>query len=140
MPLKTSPSQTKAILFYDGTCAFCHGVVRFVLPRDKYDLLQFSPLQGETIKKKNIDTKDMNSIILYTEKGETLYKSDAAIALLERLGAFWSVLGKIVKVIPRSIRDLLYDLIAKIRYKLAGKMEGQICPVLPKNYQSKILL
>ena len=140
MPLQTSPSQTKAILFYDGTCAFCHGVVRFVLPRDKYDLLKFSPLQGETIKKKNIDTKGLDSIILYAENGETLYKSDAAIALLERLGGFWSVLAKIVKVIPRSIRDMLYHLIAKIRYKLAGKTENQICPVLPKNYQSKILL
>ena len=140
MSLKTSPSQTKAILFYDGTCAFCHGVVRFVLPRDKYDLLQFSPLQGETIKKKNIDTKGLDSIILYTENGETFYKSDAAIALLERLGGFWSMLAKILKVIPRSIRDILYDMIAKIRYKLAGKMEDQICPILPKNYQSKILL
>jgi predicted DCC family thiol-disulfide oxidoreductase YuxK len=136
MPIKASPSQTKAILFYDGTCVFCHAVVRFVLPRDKYNLLKFSPLQGESIKKKNIDTKNMKSIILHTQDGETLYKSDAAIALLERLGGIWFILAKIVKLIPRTIRDILYDLIAKIRYKLAGK----ICPILPKNYQSKILL
>ena len=86
MPIKLPPSQTKAILFYDGTCAFCHGVVRFVLLRDKCDLLRFSPLQGETIKKKNIDAKGMKSIILLTPGGKTYYKSDAAIALGELLG------------------------------------------------------
>ena len=140
MPIKTLPSQTKTILFYDGTCAFCHGVVRFVLSRDKYDLLRFSPLQGETNKKKNIDAKGMKSIILLTPDGKTYYKSDAAIALGELLGGIWSVLAKIVKVIPTKLRDILYDLIANIRYKLAGKIEDETCPVLPKNYQSKILL
>ena len=140
MPLKTSPSQTKAIHFYDGTCAFCHGVVRFILPRDKYDILKFSPLHGETIKKKNIDTKGLDSIILYIENGETLYKSDAAIFLLEQLGGIWFILAKIMKHIPRVLRDAIYDLFAKVRYKIAGKIEGDSCPLLPKNYESKILL
>ena len=140
MTLKTSKPKTKAILFYDGTCAFCHGIVRFVLPRDKDDLLMFSPLQGETIKKKKIDAKGFKSIILHTEDGITSYKSDAAIAVFERLGGIWFVFAKIVKLIPQSIRDSLYDIIAKIRYKLAGKTKGDLCPLLPKNYQSKILL
>jgi predicted DCC family thiol-disulfide oxidoreductase YuxK len=140
MPLKTSSSQTKAILFYDGTCPFCHAVVRFVLPRDKYDLLKFSPLQGETIKEKHIDPMGMDSIILYTENGETLYKSEAAISLLMRLGGPWFILAKIMKLIPRVLRDAIYDLIAKIRYKIAGKTASDSCPLLAKNYQSKILL
>ena len=140
MSFKAPSSQNKAILFYDGTCAFCHAVVRFVLLRDKYDLLKFSPLQGETIKKKNIDAKGMKSIILYTQNGETYYKSDAAIALFERLGGIWRVLAKIIKSMPKFIRDNLYDLIAKIRYKLAGQIKDKTCPLLAKNYQSKILL
>ncbi|TNF45424.1 MAG: DUF393 domain-containing protein [Epsilonproteobacteria bacterium] len=140
MWFKPSHPQTKAILFYDGTCAFCHTMVRFVLIRDKYDLLSFSPLQGETIKEKNIDTEDMKSVILYTQKGEILYKSDAVIFLLKQLGGIWFILAKIIKLIPRILRDSMYDLIAKIRYKIAGKIEGGSCPLLPKNYQSKILL
>jgi predicted DCC family thiol-disulfide oxidoreductase YuxK len=140
MSLKSFKPQTKAILFYDGTCAFCHFIVRFVILRDKDDLLRFSPLQGKTIKEKKIDTKDMNSIILYTQDEEILYKSDAGIALLERLGGIWLVLAKLIKLIPKMFRDAFYDLIAKIRYKIAGKIEGQTCPLLPENYQSKILL
>ena len=140
MALIPPPSQTKAILFYDGSCTFCHATVRFVLPRDRYDLLYFSPLQGETIKKKKIDTKDMTSIILYTDDGKTFYKSDAVIALLERIGGIWFILAKILKIIPRVIRDMCYDFIAKIRYKIAGKTDAKSCPILPKIYQSKILL
>jgi predicted DCC family thiol-disulfide oxidoreductase YuxK len=140
MWFKTSYPQTKAILFFDGTCPFCHAMVRFVLVRDKYDLLNFAPLQGETMKEKNIDTRGMDSIILYTENGKTLYKSDAAISSLERLGGLWFILAKIMKLIPRVLRDLFYDLIAKIRYKMAGKTAGDSCPLLAKNYQSKILL
>lgn len=137
---KASHPQNEAILFYDGTCAFCHAIVRFVVVRDKNNLLTFAPLQGETIKEKNIDIMDMNSIILYIQNEETLYKSDASIALFERLGGVWFIMAKIIKFIPKILRDALYDLIAKIRYKIAGKRESKTCPLLPKNYQSKILL
>ncbi len=140
MWFKTSQPQTKAILFYDGTCAFCNAIVRFVIVRDRNDLLTFSPLQGETIKEKNIDIVDLDSIILYTQNGETLYKSDASIALFQRLGGLWFIMAKISKFIPKVLRDAVYDLIAKIRYKLAGKIEDKTCPLLPKKYQSKILL
>ena len=140
MWFKTSQPQTKAILFYDGTCAFCNAIVRFVIVRDRNDLLTFSPLQGETIKEKNIDIVDLDSIILYTQNGEILYKSDASIALFERLGGVWFIMAKISKVISKVLRDAVYDFIAKIRYKLAGKIEDKTCPLLPKNYQSKILL
>ncbi len=140
MWFKTSHPQIKAILFYDGTCAFCHAIVRFVVRRDKHDLLTFSSLQGETIKEININIPDLDTIILHVENGETLYKSDAAIALFERLGGVWFILAKIVKIIPKIIRDIMYAFIAKIRYKLAGKIEDKTCPLLPQNYQSKILL
>ena len=138
--VKASQPKNEAILFYDGTCAFCDAIVRFVLIRDKNDLLNFAPLQGETIKEKNIDILDLDSIILSTQNGETLYKSDASIALLERLGGIWFIMAKIIKLIPKILRDMMYDFIAKIRYKIAGKIENKTCPLLPKNYQSKILL
>ncbi|WP_309494504.1 DUF393 domain-containing protein [Sulfurovum sp.] len=140
MWFKTPQPQTKAILFYDGTCAFCHAIVRFVVVRDKNDLLAFAPLQGETFKEKNIDTVDLDSIILYIQNGETLYKSDASIALFERLGGIWFIMAKMSSFIPKVLRDSLYDFIAKIRYKFAGKIENKTCPLLAKNYKSKILL
>ena len=138
--MKTAHPTNKAILFYDGTCAFCSAIVRFVIVRDRHDLLTFAPLQGKTIKEKHINVADLDSIILYIENGETLYKSDAAIALLERLGGLWFIIAKISKCIPKILRDFVYDFIAKIRYRIAGKIDPKSCPLLPKNYQSKILL
>ena len=138
--IKSLQPKNSAILFYDGPCAFCNAIVRFVIVRDHNDLLTFSPLQGETIKEKNIDINDMQSIILYIDNEETLYKSDAAIALLERLGGIWFIMAKIMKLMPKVLRDALYEIVAKIRYKIAGKIETQTCPLIPKNYQSKILL
>ena len=135
-----SHPKNKAILFYDGSCAFCYAIVRFAVVRDKNNLLTFAPLQGETIKEKNIDIMNMNSIILYIQNEETLYKSDASIALFERLGGIWFIMAKIMKLIPKVLRDALYDIIAKIRYKIAGKMVSKTCPLLPEKYQSKILL
>ena len=138
---QTSHIKTNAIVFYDGACALCHATVRFSLARDKNDLLYFAPLGGETMQRHQIDTKGMKSVILFIEStGETFYKSDAVIALLERLGGIWFILAKIMKIIPGIIRDSIYDYIAKIRYKLFGKIDDKICPLLPKNYQSKILL
>jgi predicted DCC family thiol-disulfide oxidoreductase YuxK len=137
---KSLQPKNSAIVFYDGPCVFCNAIVRFVIVRDHNDLLFFSPLQGETIKEKDIDINDMNSIILHIEGKETLYKSEAAIALFERLGGIWFIVAKITKLIPKFLRDALYDFIAKIRYKIVGKMVTETCPLLPENYQSKILL
>ena len=140
MPKTPSSSHSKAILFYDGACPLCHASIRFVLKRDKDDSFYVSPLQGKTIKEKNIDPKDMQSVILYTQNGETYYKSDAVLFVLEYLGGIWAILAKVLRFLPKVFRNFLYDLIAKIRYKLAGKPKGEVCPLFPKNYQSKILL
>ncbi len=137
---KSLQPKNSAILFYDGPCAFCNAIVCFVIARDHNDLLTFSPLQGETIKEKNIDINDMKSIILYIDNEEPLYKSDAVIALLERLGGVWFIMAKIMTLIPKILRDFSYDIVAKIRYKISGKIELQTCTLLSKNYQSKILL
>ena len=138
--MKRAQPKHKAILFFDGSCAFCSALVRFVIVRDRDDLLTFAPLQGETIKEKHIHIADLDTVILYIENGEILYKSDAIIALLERLGGLWFIIAKVSQCIPKILRDFVYDFIAKIRYKIAGEIDHSSCPILPKNYQSKILL
>lgn len=138
--MKTAHPTNKAILFYDGACAFCSAIVRFVIIRDTHGLLTFALLQEETIKMNHINVADPDSILFYSENGETLYKSDASIALYERLGDIWFITAKISKFMPKILTDFLYNLIAKIRYRIAVKLDYKPCPLLPKNYQSKILL
>ena len=137
--LKKYQHQENATLFYDGTCAFCSGVVRFSLLEDVDKKLHFAPLQGETLQAQKVPTIDDETLIIHTQSGKTYYKSDAVIYLLETLGGLWLVLGKIIAVLPRSLRDFCYDGIGKIRYTLAGKVDKDMCALMPRVYQKRIL-
>lgn len=129
-----------AILFYDGTCGFCNGLVRFALSEDVDKKLEYSPLQGQTFKDKGLVPIDDDSIAVFTESGNTLHKSDAAIYCLESMGGIWLLLGKGMSVFPGALRDKLYDLVGKVRYRLAGKVDTGICQLLPKQYRDRMLL
>lgn len=129
----------KAILFYDGTCAFCSGLVRFALSEDTDKKLEYSPLQGKTFQEKGLVPIEDDSIAVLGPTGETVHKSDAAIHCLELLGGVWLLLGKIMKVFPRVFRDKCYDLIGRIRYWLAGKVDINSCQLLPKEYRDRML-
>ncbi len=128
-----------AILFYDGTCAFCSSFVRFLLAEDGDIKLQYSPLQGDTFKEKAVIRSDDDSIALLQSNGATAYKSDAVIHCLELLGGLWLLLGKAMKIFPRAFRDACYDSVGKIRYRLAGKVDIESCQLLPVNYRERVL-
>lgn len=136
--LKRYQPREDAILFYDGTCAFCNGIVRFALVEDIDKKLHYAPLQGETLKEKQVPMLEDETIILYTEK-EVFYKSDAVIYTLELLGGVWLVLAKLMKVFPKVFRDFVYEGIGKIRYMLAGKIDKEACPILPTVYRERML-
>lgn len=128
-----------AILFYDGTCGFCNGLVRFSLSEDSDKKLKYSPLQGQTFKDKRLVPIKDDSIAVLRESGEILHKSDAAIHCLELLGGIWFLLGKVMSVFPKVFRDKCYDLVGKIRYRLAGKVDTGLCLLLPKPYRDRML-
>lgn len=128
-----------AILFYDGTCAFCSGFVRFLLAEDGDQNLQYSPLQGVTFKEKALVASVDDSIVLLKSNGVTAYKSDAAIHCLELLGGIWLLLGKAMKIFPRILRDACYDSFGRIRYHLAGKVDIKSCQLLPVKYRERVL-
>jgi len=127
------------ILFYDGECGFCHGIVQFLLARDKNWLLYFAPLYGAVYQEKKVKRIEEESIIVYREGKETLYKSDAVIYTLELLGAKWEMVAKMMKIFPKFIRDFVYDVIGKIRYHLAGKIDKEACPLMPTKHQERML-
>lgn len=131
--------QDKAILFYDGTCAFCSGLVRFALSEDRDKKLEYSPLQGRTFQEKGVVPNEDDSIAVLKPTGETLYKSDAAIHCLEQLGGIWLILGKLMKLFPRKFRNTIYDFVGNIRYRLAGKVDTNTCQLLPGKYAEQML-
>ncbi len=119
-------------IFYDGHCGLCHGAVRFVIARDPEGLrFRYAPLQGTTIEKLvPADRRAAlpDSIVVLTDDERLLIRSDAFIHVLRRLGGFWRVIGAIIAIIPRPIRDGVYNFIARVRYRIFGR-RPEVCPV-----------
>ena len=110
------------IVLFDGICNLCNASVRFISRHDKDSKIQFVSLQSEMAKqllsKLIIDTNKIDSIIFISEE-KFLFKSDAAIEIAKLLNGFPRYL-QYFRFIPRPIRDFIYDLIAKNRYRLFG--------------------
>ena len=119
------------IVLFDGICNLCNASVRFISKHDKNSKIQFASLQSETAKQlllnKAIDTQKIDSIIFITDE-KIFFKSDAAIEIAKMLDGFPNYL-KYFQFIPGAIRDIVYDLIAKNRYRLFGKS----CAIGPSN-------
>lgn len=113
----------KNILFFDGVCHLCNSYIDF-LAQFKSKNIFYAPLQGTTAQQilSLQQTQNLDSVIYY-KKDKVLKKSTAVIeSLSDTYGAFKIL--KIFYVIPEKIRDYLYDLVAKNRYKLFGQKDS----------------
>ena len=123
--------ENKKIILFDGVCNLCNSSVQFVIKRDKKDIFRYAALQSEIgqelVNQRHIDTSKVDSIILI-EPGVAYYtKSDAALEIAQDLGGLWK-LTAVFTWIPTSIRNSIYDLVAKNRYKWFGKQDACMIP------------
>lgn len=127
-------------LFYDGSCALCHGAVRFVLARDPEGrAFRFAPLDSPAFRAVASDEARASlpdSLVLATDDGRLLTRSDAVLHLLGRLGGGWRVLAGFGRVVPKGLRDAAYDLVARVRYRFFGRKDDA-CPVIPPGLRSR---
>ncbi len=115
------PAEKKErVVLFDGVCGFCNKSLDMLMKLDENKVLKYSSLQGEFAKTLDLDP-GIDSIVLY-EEGQLYYKSTAILKILRSLGGIW-VFVNVFYLIPTFLRDMLYDLIAKYRYRLFGKME-----------------
>jgi predicted DCC family thiol-disulfide oxidoreductase YuxK len=110
------------VLFFDGVCSLCNGVVDWLVRKDKKRLLRYAPLQGNTAKAFGLYVPHEPDTIVYVRNGKKLYRSSAALWLLYDLGGFYRV-GAVFLILPAFIRNAVYDFIAKRRYRWFGKHE-----------------
>jgi predicted DCC family thiol-disulfide oxidoreductase YuxK len=119
-----------AIVLFDGVCNFCNASINFVIEHDKAGYFKFAPLQSEIgeklIAKHGIDTIETDSVIL-VEDGKACTHSDAALGIAKHLDGIWSR-ANVFRVIPRPIRDLVYKIIARNRYRLFGRRDACMMP------------
>ncbi len=130
----------KSLILFDGVCNLCNTSVQFVIKHDKANKYLFTPLQSkigqQVIKAYNLDTTKVDSILLYSKDKGLKIKSTAALHIAKDLGFPINVLSQFL-VIPRFVRDWVYDYIAKNRYKWYGKKES--CMIPTPELQSKFL-
>ncbi len=127
-------------LFYDGHCGLCHRAVKFVLRHDRSGkAFRFAPLEGETFQARVAVERRAglpDSVVVLRSDGELLVRSDAFLHILRRLGGGWRVLATVLSVIPRGLRDFVYDFVARIRYRVFGKRDD-LCPMVPAELRAR---
>ena len=122
--------MNRPIILFDGVCNFCNGTVNFLLKQDKHQIFLFAPLQsvkGQELLEKYGLPKENNRSFILLDEGKVYQKSSAALRLTKGLPWFWK-LFQVFYIIPSFIRDALYDLIARNRYKWFGKKDECMVP------------
>ncbi|WP_405414449.1 thiol-disulfide oxidoreductase DCC family protein [Maribacter sp. Asnod1-A12] len=121
----------KKIILFDGICNLCNSTVQYVIKRDENDTFRYAALQSKTGKsllaERNIDINDIDSIILIELNIAYYIKSTAALEIGKNLKGLNTV-STILLWLPESFRNIVYDFIAKNRYKWYGKKEECMIP------------
>jgi predicted DCC family thiol-disulfide oxidoreductase YuxK len=115
---------TTPIIYFDGQCNLCNSLVDFVIRHDRRRHFRFAPLQGETARARLADrftTAELTTVVL-EEPSRFRIRSDAALAILTGLGGFWRLAGT-YRLIPRRLRDALYDYVARKRFGWFGRRD-----------------
>ena len=113
------------IVLFDGHCKFCNFWASFLLGADTKGKLKFATLQSKAgsqlLRESGIESSSFDSVVL-VHRNQIETKSTAVLRLLRLLGGIW-IVPYVLIVIPRSIRDLVYDFVAKNRYRWFGRRE-----------------
>jgi predicted DCC family thiol-disulfide oxidoreductase YuxK len=120
----------KPVILFDGVCNLCNGAVLFVIRNDKKALFTFAALQSpfgqSQLKQFSLSSVDLTTILLLKDRA-IFQKSSAALEIARQLDGLWPAFY-FFKIVPYFIRDRVYDLIAKNRYRWFGKQDACMIP------------
>lgn len=116
----------RPVLFFDGVCNLCNRSVQFVIRHDKKKQFLFATLQSEWGQKaqKELPGNAPDSFILF-HKGRYYTRSGAALRVCRLLSGIWPLFYAGI-IIPRFIRDAIYEFVSRNRYKWFGKQECMV--------------
>ncbi|SFE75496.1 thiol-disulfide oxidoreductase DCC family protein [Alteribacillus iranensis] len=130
MTIDSNRSEQHAVILFDGVCNVCHSSVQFIIRRDREAYFRFASLQSETaaslLSSVGLSSSDMSSIVLL-EGDRYFTESTAVLRICKRLDGLWSMLY-VLRLVPSFIRDPLYRLFAKNRYRFFGKKDQCMVP------------
>ncbi len=127
------------IILFDGVCNFCNSAVNFVIKRDKKSSLKFAALQSgiahQMLTGKAIPANDVSTFV-FIENGKVFTRSTAVLMVCKYLTGLWPLLYGFI-IVPKFIRDGIYNWVARNRYRWFGKK--QECMIPTPEIQSKFL-
>lgn len=131
--------QPQHIILFDGPCNLCNAAVRSIIKKDSKNKFRFASLQSDAgvalLKRLGLPEEHSDSVV-YIKNGDFFLGSDAALEIAKTLGGKWQ-LFYIFKIIPRVIRNGIYNFIARNRYKWFGKQE--VCALPAPQLSEKFL-
>lgn len=124
------PNETGPVILFDGVCNLCNSAVQFTIRNDDRKQFKFASLQSlkgeELLKAGGLDNTKSDSFVLISD-GKYYTRSTAALKVLKALGGRFSLLYAFI-IIPAFMRDGVYRLIAKNRYRFFGKRKECMSP------------
>lgn len=124
------------IIVFDGYCVLCDNFVKWIAKKDKYHKIHFTTFESDYIKKNYSEIKLKNSVVVINSKKKIFKKSEAVILCLKAID-YNKTLITALDILPRTILDIGYSLVAFFRYKIFGKKK--ICS-LPNSIISERML
>jgi predicted DCC family thiol-disulfide oxidoreductase YuxK len=126
----------KNIVLFDGICNLCNGAVQFIIRCDPTGKFQFASLQSPVAQQLLKDANVPNALetIILIRNRLVFERSDAALEIARGLSGAWSLLYGF-KIVPRFLRDSVYDWIAKNRYRFFGKRNECMIPTPELKYR-----
>lgn len=125
------PDSNTPILFFDGVCNLCNSTVLFIVKHDRNKILRFSSLQSTHGRELLANIKQREGVVpdslLLLYKGKVYTKAAAALHTAAFMGGGWLLLS-IFRLVPSVISNLVYDFVAKNRYKWFGKRDECMIP------------
>lgn len=127
------------IVLFDGVCNLCNRAVRFIVRRDPRKRFKFAAMQSETgrrlLRKHHLPEESSETMFLI--QGDRLYeKSTAALRIVRELEGIWPILYWFI-LIPGPVRDFIYSIVSRNRYKIFGRREA--CPTPTKEIRDRFL-
>jgi predicted DCC family thiol-disulfide oxidoreductase YuxK len=118
------------LVLFDGVCNLCTAAVQFIIRHDREAIFRFASIQSEIgmeiCRSQGLDPADFQTFVLISAE-RILVRSDAAIEVASRFGGAWRFVT-IFRLVPRMVRDGLYSLVARNRYRWFGRTEACMIP------------
>ena len=128
-------AASHSIVLYDGVCGLCNRLNQFLLKRDRHDSLRFASLQSDfgraVLGAHNLNASDLDTVYVVLNHGtadeKVLARSEAIIHVVRQLGGIWRAIS-VGKLLPHQLRNAIYNLVARNRYRIFGKSESCMLP------------